>query len=126
MDKTPSVLRRGGEFGCAHHVSCFKAGKWALSCLLGHPKACLKARCRTPSSENQHGEEGDLVHLLTPPLDSSRVRSLLQVYLLFVHCCILSPVFLPGLRGTAHLDMMSLARLCGDVIPGLGSLWLQL
>lgn len=70
--------------------------------------------------------EGDLVHLLTHPPNSHRVRNFLQVYVVFLCCCILSPVFLPGLRGTAHLDVMSFVWLCGDIIPGLGSPWLQL
>lgn len=69
--------------------------------------------------------EGDLVPLLTPLLGSQRVRNFLQVSLILCHC-ILSLLCLPGLRGPAHLDIMSLIQLCSDVIPGLGCPWLQL
>lgn len=62
MCDTPSVLRRGGELGCVHYASCFRARKCALSCLLvqKYLKVCLRSRCRNLSSENQNGEEGDV------------------------------------------------------------------
>lgn len=59
--------------------------------------------CRHPTGKEEI--EGDLVHLLTAPLDRTRVRNFQQVSLFLLCSPVLSLVFLP-----ARLDVVSLVR----------------
>lgn len=141
MDDAISVLRRGGKFIYMHHASCFGARKLALSCLLvlKCPEFALNQNIEIHSQKDQQGDEGetcghptgkkeaerDLVHLLTAPLDRTRERNFQQVSLFLLCSPVLSLVFLPGLRGAAHLYVVSLVW---EHHPraGLCSPWLQL
>lgn len=62
--------------------------------------------CREPTGKEEVKQ--DLIHLLTAPLDRTRERNFQQVSLFLLCSPVLSLVFLPGLRGAAHPDVVSL------------------